>query len=87
MALWGGSGILPDSNISDYYHSLVKFSAVCDRYHVDGEIATHPCLDMGIERLNLIRNLVDGIPNPFVLGREGYQYYEQIFYNLVKQAE
>ena len=87
MALWGGSGILPDSNISDYYHSLEKFSAICDHYNVDGEIATHPCLDMGIERLNLIRNLVDGIPNPFVLGREGYQYYEQIFYNMVKQAE
>ncbi len=87
MALWGGSGILPDSDIEDYDKSLVKFSGICELYKVDGEIATHPCLDMGMERLHLVRNLVDGIPNPFVLGQEGYKYYEQIFYNLVKQAK
>ena len=86
LALWGGSGILPDTNQQDYYRSLLKFSKLCGQYHVDGEIATHPCLDLGIERLNIIRNIVDGVPNPFVLGVEGYHYYEQQFYDLVKNA-
>ena len=82
VALWGGSGILPTSNASDYYESLLKFSNACAAAGVDGEIATHPSLDNGVERAALIRNIVDGVPNPFVLGKEGYRYYEQIFYDL-----
>ncbi|MBE7724071.1 MAG: hypothetical protein E7244_06415 [Enterocloster citroniae] len=75
MALWGGSGILPDSNVEDYYQSLEKFSRVCEMFQVDGEIS--PPFDMGLQRLELVRNIVDGVPNPFILGTEGYRYYEQ----------
>ena len=82
VALWGGSGILPTSNASDYYESLVKFSGACAAAGVDGEIATHPSLDNGVERAMLVRNIVNGVPNPFVLGQEGYRFYEQIFYEL-----
>ncbi len=71
MALWGGSGILPTSNAAQYYQSLVKFSALCEQGGVDGEIATHPSLDNGIERIALVCNIVDGVPNPFVLGSAG----------------
>lgn len=85
VALWGGSGILPSSNREDYYRSLVKFSALCRDSHVDGEIATHPCLDLGLERLALVRQIVNGVPNPFVLGEEGYRYYERQFYDLVPE--
>ena len=52
----------------------------------DGEIATHPCLDLGLQRLDIVRNIIDGVPNPFVLGIEGYKYYEKQFYELVKEA-
>ena len=86
MALWGGSGILPDSNVEDYYQSLLRFSHICDTLQVDGEIATHPVLDMGLQRLELVRNIVDGVPNPFVLGTEGYHYYEQQFFDKVTAA-
>lgn len=86
MALWGGSGILPDSDREAYAHSLDKFSRICQEEGVDGEISTHPALDMGLERLELARNITNGIPNPFVLGRDGYHYYEQIFYDLLKHA-
>lgn len=74
---------MTDSNIDDYYNSWFKFSKICDKYNVDGEISTHPCLDMGLQRLSIIRNIVDGVPNPFILGKEGYKYYEKQFYNLV----
>lgn len=36
---------------------------------------------MGINRLDIVRNITDGVPNPFVLGEEGYCYYEKMFYN------
>ena len=52
----------------------------------DAEIATHPCLDQGLARLRVVREIVDGVPNPFVIGEEGYRYYETQFYNLVKRA-
>lgn len=85
VALWGGSGILPGSDKEAYYHSLLKFSKECQDHHVDGEIATHPCLDMGLQRLEIVRNIVDGVPNPFVIGEDGYKYYERQFYNLVRE--
>lgn len=83
MAMWGGSGIMPDSDVEDYYYSWVKFSKICKESKVDGEISSHPCLDMGLMRLEMVRNIVNGVPNPFVLGEEGYRYYEKQFYDLV----
>ena len=83
MALWGGSGIMPDTDKMEYHQSLIKFTKVCREMHVDGEISTHPCLDMGLARYELVRNITDGVPNPFVLGEEGYHYYEQQFYDYV----
>ena len=86
MAMWGGSGLLADSNVQDYYQSLLKFTSVCRQYHVDGEISPHPNLDMGLLRLQMVRQIVDGVPNPFVLGEEGYHYYEQQFYQMAQRA-
>lgn len=84
MALWGGSGIMPDTDKNEYHQSLLKFTGICREMHVDGEISTHPCLDMGLDRYALARNITDGMPNPFVLGEEGYHYYEQQFYDYVE---
>lgn len=81
LALWGGAGIMQDSSINDYLNSWKKFSKICRQNKVDGEIATHPFLDMGINRLDIVRNITDGVPNPFVLGEEGYCYYEKMFYD------
>ncbi len=83
MALWGGSGIMPGTDQQEYYQSLVKFTEVCRQMYVDGALATHPCLDMGLARYEMVRNITDGMPNPFVLGEEGYHYYEQQFYDYV----
>lgn len=48
---------------------------------MDVEISTHPFLDMGKNRLEIVRNITDGVPNPFVIGEDGYRYYEKMFYN------
>lgn len=80
-ALWGGAGIMEDSNVSDYLNSWKKFSNICNQNKVDVEIATHPFLDMGKSRLEIVRNITDGVPNPFVIGEVGYRYYEKMFYD------
>ena len=36
--------------------------------------------------MQVVREIVGGVPNPFVIGEEGYRYYETQFYNLVKWA-
>lgn len=86
MGMWGGSGLLQDSDVHAYMDSLKKFTAICREYHVDGEIASHPSLDMGLLRLQMVREIVDGVPNPFVLGEEGYHYFEQRFYRMAERA-
>ena len=45
---------------------------------MDVEISTHPFLDMGKNRLEIVRNITDWIPNPFVIGEAGYRYYEKM---------
>lgn len=87
MALWGGTGILPDSDPDDYLASVEKFHRVCAAEGVDGEIATHPFVDCSIQRLEVINHIVDGVPNPFVLGWDGYVYYENMFRALALRAQ
>ena len=84
LALWGGTGILPDSDKEAYLASVEKFSQICDGYEVDAEISNHPFVDNSLLRLEVIRNIVDGVPNPFVIGREAYRRYERMFYDLCK---
>ena len=48
IALWGGTGLLPDVNIYQYLMSLDKFTKVCDEYNVEGAISNHPGRDNGI---------------------------------------
>lgn len=87
VALWGGTGILPDSDPVAYMASVKKFHEVCKVQGVDGEIATHPFVDCSIMRLDIINHIVDGVPNPFILGWEGYQYYEKMFYEMAARAQ
>lgn len=85
VGLWSGSGIMPDSNKQDYYNSLVKFTELSYKYKVDGEISIHPCLDMGLLRYKMVREITNGMPNPFVLGEKGYHYYQRQFYDYVRE--
>ena len=42
-------------------------------------------VDNSIERLNVIRNICNGVPNPFVIGKEAYKRYEQLFVELAER--
>lgn len=82
-AMWGGSGL--PYKMSDkvlYLKSALAFAERTSKAGCDVEISTHPFLDKGTERLELVNKITDGIPNPFVLGKENYKYYEAMFLNM-----
>ena len=84
--MWGGSGLLPDSDPYAYKASLDRFTALCREQHVDAELCAHPTLDNGLERQALARCIVNGVPNPFVIGEEGFAYYMGQYYALVEET-
>ena len=87
VALWGGTGI-PRSHEDreQYLASCHYFADITAKMHVDAEIATHPFVDSSILRLQIIRTITDGVPNPFVLGEENYKYYEALFEHMAQEA-
>lgn len=86
-ALWGGTGVPKDPNMRQaYLDSVIKFSDICDKNQVDVEISNHPFVDCSLERLAICRNIVDGVANPFVIGKEAYKRYEKMFYDLCRGA-
>jgi len=83
LALWGGTGVPGRPEKQELYlESCKKFAKITEELGVDGELTNHPYVDMAVERMEIVRNIVDGVPNPFVLGKEGYKYYEKMFMNM-----
>lgn len=82
LALWGGTGVTPETDKAAYLASVEKFAAVCEGYAVDCEISNHPFVDNSLLRLEVLRHICDGVPNPFVIGREAYRRYERMFYDM-----
>ena len=86
-ALWGGTGIPRSAQMRmEYLKSTIYFAKQTEALGVDVEIATHPFVDAGLQRLEVLRSMPDGVPNPFVLGKEGYKYYEQMFQDICIEA-
>ena len=81
-ALWGGTGLPRNHELLQYRQSAISFSKLCDEKEVDVEIATHPFVDNRIERFEVVRSIVDGVANPYVIGRDNCRRYEQMFLNL-----
>ena len=67
-----------------YLDSCVRYTSICDKYGVDVEIATHPFTDNSKERLTCCRNIVNGVANPYVIGREACKRYEAMFADLCR---
>ena len=90
VALWGGTGVLPGVNIYQYLMSVDKFSRVCDEYNVEGAISNHPTCDNGIIRARFCREIVSGVPNPYVWTHEQYRSFEdryrQMCYRILPKA-
>lgn len=75
VGIWGGTGIPRDPGlIKEYLVSIRRFASICDEMGCDVEISSHPFVNNGITRLEIIRNITDGVHNPFVVGKAGYQY-------------
>lgn len=85
-ALWGGNGIPRDErNVRLYLDSLSRFSEACEAHSVDVELSNHPFVDNTMLRIELLRNLTNGVPNPFVIGHDAYKRYEKLFVVLCEQ--
>jgi metallo-beta-lactamase class B len=81
--IWGGTAIPRDSDfIPKYLESIRRFSEICGEKGCDVEICSHPFVNNGIERLDIIRNITDGVHNPFVVGEDGFQYSMKALENM-----
>lgn len=80
VAMWGGTG-LPRSRewLEVYKNSCEYFEDVCFKWNVDVVISAHPCNGNIKERINVIQNIYNGTPNPFVIGKEGAANYQRYF--------
>lgn len=85
LALWGGTSLLPSSDPEVYKNSVLRFSDICREKGVDGEIASHPFFDSTIERLNLVNNIAEGVPNPFIIGTENCVKYLAKYYRMAEE--
>lgn len=84
-SLWGGTGIPREEHWQQVYlDSCARYTSICDTYNVDVEIATHPFTDNSKERLACCRNIVNGVSNPYVIGREACRRYEAMFADLCR---
>jgi metallo-beta-lactamase class B len=86
-ALWGGSAPPADREACEQYlQSLEYWRRVCRENGVDAEFTTHPILNNGIERMAVMKNRIDQVPNPFVIGTENYIRFTGLFEELVTDA-
>lgn len=82
-ALWGGTN--PPNNIhevSTYFKSLDYFLKQTDQNNVDVALGNHPFIDNGFEKMAFAKERLSHMPNVFILGKEGYRQYSQIFRNM-----
>lgn len=84
-SLWGGNTVPQETkDIYLYIDSLNHFSLECEKLNVDVELSNHAFVDNTMERLHVIRNITNGVPNPFVIGRDAYKRFERMFMELCK---
>lgn len=82
-ALWGGTAPPPvlEENYR-YIESLDYFVGQCRKHHVDAEFMNHPILNNGIERMAVMKNRIDQVANPFVIGEEAYIRFTELYRSL-----
>lgn len=78
-ALYGGSILTPgrisDDGLRQYISSVEHWAAATRRANVDVEIQNHPMYDGFLTKLQRLKQRKPGEPNPFVVGRDGYQRF------------
>lgn len=85
-ALWGGTGFPRKREDQEtYLKSAIHFYEKCKEFHADVEISNHPPIDNGFLRLQVCREITEGVANPFVIGEEACQRYAKMFYDFCWQ--
>ncbi|MBR0130799.1 MAG: MBL fold metallo-hydrolase [Firmicutes bacterium] len=85
--MWGGTG--PNKALERVYQqidSVYYFDKVCFEQGVAVEIPNHPFADNFIEKMELLKVLVDGVPHPMVIGYEGVHSLMLMFKGIYDQA-
>lgn len=81
--LWGGSN--PPENIANiilYMQSLDHFMDMAERKNVEIALSNHTSLDEGLERIAYSKKRMSYMPNIYLIGRDGFRKYCQLFRNL-----
>ena len=87
IALWGGTSLPKETRWKRAYkESLSHFKMYTDACLVEGEICAHPFMDNTHEKIALQRNRIYGVPNPFLMGREGYLRYAGMLMEMTDEA-
>lgn len=86
-ALWGGTGVpMEMENRVILLNSCEKFSEITLDKRVEVALSAHPFVDNSVEKLALIRSIFDGVPNPYVMGVEGYRRFERMYIEMYRRS-
>lgn len=84
--LWGGTGVPRTlEEQQQYLASVQHFTDFCDKLETDVEISNHPTVDNGLLRLQMCREISNGVANPFVIGRAACHRYTEMFAALCRE--
>lgn len=86
-ALFGGA--TPPHDIDDiiqYMESLDYFIEKSVNHNVDVALTNHTAIDNGLQRIEYSKNRMSYMPNIYILGKEGFLKYCQVFRNLSYDA-
>jgi metallo-beta-lactamase class B len=80
--MFGGSILIPtripDEGLRQYIKSIEHWGEVTRKTNVEVEIQNHPMYDGFVAKLQRLKQRKPGEPNPFVVGRDGYQRFLQV---------
>ena len=85
--MWGGTG--PNREpalIRKQIETVRYFDRVCLERGVVGEVGNHPFTDNLVEKIEVIRNIVDGVPHPLVIGYEGIHSMMLMYQGIYEQT-
>jgi len=81
-ALFGGTiltpGIISDEGLQTYRQSVAHFKEATRKAGVEVELQNHPLMDPIQVKLDKLQARAKGQPNPFVVGRAGYQSFLEV---------
>jgi metallo-beta-lactamase class B len=81
-AMYGGTvltpGIVSDEGLQTYLQSVAHFKEQTKKAKVEVELQNHPLMDPIQDKLDKLKSLKKGDPNPFVVGQANYQKFVDV---------